>query len=100
MLARDRGVADAPVLNEPAARDPWDVPAVAARAVEGPRVMIRVPARFTDMQAEQPDLALAWRLQTRALFTACFARGYRAVDFLKDTRGGGAYLLALPAAGD
>ena len=96
MLARDRGVADAPVLNEPASREPWDVPAAAVRAVEGPRVLIRVPARFTEMQAEQPDLALAWRLQTRALFTDGFARGYRAVDFLKDGRGGGAYLLAAP----
>jgi len=96
MLARDRGVADAPVLNEPASHEPWDVPAAAVRTVEGPRVLIRVPARFTEMQAEQADLALAWRLQTRELFTACFARGYRAVDFLKDGRGGGAYLLASP----
>jgi hypothetical protein len=28
------------------------------------------------------------------LFTACFAQGYRAVDFFKDDRSGGAYLLA------
>jgi predicted GNAT superfamily acetyltransferase len=97
IVARDRGAADAPVLNEPVSREPWDVPAAAARPVEGPRVLIRVPARFTDMQAAQPDLALAWRLQTRELFTSCFARGYRAVDFLKDGRGGGAYLLAAPA---
>lgn len=96
--ARDSSVGDARVLNEPASRDPWDVAAATVRAVAGPRVMIRVPARFTGMQAEQPDLALAWRLQTRELFTACFARGYRAVDFLKDSRGGGAYLLALPRA--
>src|SRR5690606_22734016 len=92
--ARDSRVGEAGVLNAPSPRDPWDVPAEATLPVDGDRVMIRVPARFTEMQAEQPDLALAWRLQTRELFTAGFARGYRAVDFLKDGRGGGAYLLA------
>lgn len=93
--ARDSSVGDAPVLNEPSSRDPWDVPAEVTLPMDGDRVMIRVPARFTEMQAEQPDLALAWRLQTREMFTECFARGYRAVDFLKDRRDGGAYLLAL-----
>ena len=99
LSARDSGVARAPVLNELAGRDPWDLPAEQTMpAGRAPRVLLRVPARFSDMQAERPDLAQAWRAQTRALFTACFAEGYRAVDFFKDERAGGAYLLAKPEA--
>lgn len=98
LLARDSRVLSAPVLNEPSSRDPWDVPAGTTRPPEGERVLIRVPARFSDLQAREPELARAWRGQTRELFTACFARGYRAVDFFKDDRGGGAYLLAMPNA--
>lgn len=95
LTARDTRVADAPVLNELAAREPWDLPSERTDAPGGaPRVLIRVPSRFSEMQAERPDLAQAWRAQTRALFTACFADGYRAVDFFKDDRAGGAYLLA------
>jgi predicted GNAT superfamily acetyltransferase len=94
LTARDSRVGDAPVLNELSSRDPWDMPAETTQPPEGDRVLIRVPARFSEMQAEQPALAQAWRLQTRELFTACFARGYRAVDFLRDEQGGGAYLLA------
>lgn len=95
--ARDSRVGDAPVLNELSTRDPWDMPAEATQPPEGDRVLVRVPARFSEMQAEQPALAQAWRMQTRALFTDGFARGYRAVDFLRDEQGGGAYLLARPA---
>lgn len=94
LMARDSGVASSPVLNELSSRDPWDMPAEATLPPEGERVLIRVPARFSDMQVADPVLAQAWRQQTRALFTACFARGYRAVDFFKDGRAGGAYLLS------
>ena len=96
LVARDSAVASAPVLNELSARDPWDMPGETTRPAEGARVLIRVPARFSEMQAQEPALAQAWRMQTRELFTACFARGYRAVDFVKDGRDGGAYLLAMP----
>jgi predicted GNAT superfamily acetyltransferase len=59
-------------------------------------VLVPVPARFTEMQQREPDLARAWRQATREVFTAYFARGYRAVDFLLDReQGGGAYLLAI-----
>lgn len=100
LVARDSSVSRARILNAGTSRDPWDVPADRTLAPEGERVMIRVPGRFSEMQAAEPELAQAWRQQTRELFTACFARGYRAVDFVKDDRGGGgAYLLApVPAA--
>lgn len=96
--ARDSGVSDAPVLNPLPSRKPWDTPAGTTIPPEGPRVLIRVPARFSELQTQEPALAQAWRMQTRELFTSCFARGYRAVDFFKDEQGGGAYLLAIPEA--
>jgi len=96
--ARDSGVRDAPVLNPLSSREPWDTPAETTIPPEGPRVLIRVPARFSELQTQEPALAQAWRMQTRELFTSCFARGHRAVDFFKDERGGGAYLLAIPEA--
>lgn len=92
--ARDSRVMDAPVLNELSARDPWDMPGEATEPAGAPRVLIRVPSRFSDMQAQHPALAQAWRQQTRELFTRAFADGYRVVDFFKDDKAGGAYLLA------
>ena len=94
LTARASEVGEALVLNELSSRDPWDMPAEKTLPPEGDRVLIRVPARFSDMQAAESDLARAWRQQTRELFTSCFAQGYRAVDFFKDERAGGAYLLA------
>jgi predicted GNAT superfamily acetyltransferase len=99
LTARDGGVAAAPELNPLASRDPWDLPGEAIEAPGAARLLVRVPARFSDMQAERPDLAQAWRAQTRTLFTRCFAEGYRAVDFFKDDRAGGAYLLSRQTPG-
>ena len=48
------------------------------------RLVLEIPMGFTDMQREAPELALDWRLQTREIFEAYFARGYRAVDFFLD----------------
>ena len=36
------------------------------------------------MLAGAPELALAWRICTRAIFTTYFDRGYKAVDFFLD----------------
>ena len=62
--------------------------------LDAPRIFVPVPPRFSDLQQDQPDLAMAWRLTSRAAFTAYFARGYRVVDFLREGSGGGSYLLA------
>jgi predicted GNAT superfamily acetyltransferase len=69
----------------------------ADRAVDldGKRLLVEIPMGFTDMLSRAPDLALAWRLATRQIFTTYFARGYRAVDFMLDRANRkGAYLLA------
>jgi predicted GNAT superfamily acetyltransferase len=58
-------------------------------------LIVDIPAGFTDMLARTPDLALAWRMATREIFTTYFGLGYRAVDFLLDRdRRKGAYVLA------
>ena len=51
------------------------------------------------MQADDPALALEWRLTIRSIFQAYLPRGYRAVDFfLSKHAGKGHYLLALTEA--
>jgi predicted GNAT superfamily acetyltransferase len=57
-------------------------------------VAVEIPTGFTEMLARAPDLAREWRSATREIFNHYFARGYTAVDFLLDRRGGlGRYLL-------
>lgn len=64
-------------------RDPsgWDVYTPADAVPTARVVSLPVPARFSTMLQEAPDLALAWRLQTRAQFQELFARRYQAVSF-------------------
>ena len=58
------------------------------------RIGVEIPVGFTEMLAENPSLALDWRMATRAIFTTYFERGYRAVDFVLDrATGRGRYLL-------
>ena len=62
-------------------QDGWDVYRADATLPTAPVVRVPVPARFSAMLQEAPDLALAWRMQTRAQFEALFAAGYEAVAF-------------------
>jgi predicted GNAT superfamily acetyltransferase len=49
---------------------------------------------FTEMLSKAPELALAWRMATREIFTTYFGRGYRAVEFFLDrVARKGAYLM-------
>ncbi len=89
----DRDAADAPTINRTAARGLWKVQEARDLAIDAPRVWVEIPASFTEMQRDEPDLALAWRMQTREIFTSYFGRGYQAVDF-ELRQGGGRYLLA------
>jgi predicted GNAT superfamily acetyltransferase len=57
------------------------------------RLRVAVPARFTEMLASAPEVALEWRLTTRRLFQELLSRGYRIVDFAREADGGGAYVL-------
>lgn len=59
------------------------------------RLLVEIPMGFGEMQAGEPDLARAWRLKTRELFTTYLPRGYRVVDFRLDRAARcGRYLLS------
>ena len=99
LLMRDAGVASAPVVNAAQAGKRWLEPARVDLTVTAPRLLVEIPTGFGDMQASDPDLALAWRLQIREIFQSYFAAGYRAVDFFLSTEAGrGQYLLARSAS--
>src|SRR5262245_20644373 len=100
-VAGSRDVLDAPTAIDTRLDGNWQRPADVRDDLDAPRVLVPVPGHFTSMQQDALDLAQAWRVATRQVFTAYFGRGYRAVDFYLDRRqGGGQYLLAraTPAA--
>jgi len=70
----------------------WDVYIPDDSLPDARVISVPVPARFSTLLQEAPDLALAWRLQTRAQFQSLFARGYQAVSFRRDGERG-EYLL-------
>lgn len=92
---RDASISSAPVVNPAASGLVWIRPGRADLSAEGSRILVEIPAGFGEMQLGDPELALAWRLQTREVLQKYFARGYRAVDFfLARNVGRGHYLLA------
>ena len=45
--------------------------------------LVEVPANLPQLKVHAPDLALQWRLHTRAIFEAAFANGYTVIDLLR-----------------
>jgi predicted GNAT superfamily acetyltransferase len=45
-------------------------------------LLLEIPPDFMALKASNPELALEWRLHTRALFEDLFSRGYWATDFV------------------
>ena len=95
LLMRDASVVAAPVVNPSREAGEWLAPMAGRLDLEDRRVLVEIPVGFTEMQAQAPALALEWRMATRQIFQAYFARGYRAVDFFlsRESRRG-QYLLA------
>jgi chorismate synthase len=92
---RDQSVARAILVNPSAAGTPWPSPGTANLDANEPRILVEIPAGFTEMLVRDPALALAWRLHTRDIFHSYLARGYRAVDFFLTVEARrGHYLLA------
>ncbi|HYN87924.1 MAG TPA: GNAT family N-acetyltransferase [Ardenticatenaceae bacterium] len=58
----------------------WDIP------VERD-ISVAIPGNFAALRRADPALALAWRLHTREAFTALFAAGYVAYDFVVEADG-------------
>jgi predicted GNAT superfamily acetyltransferase len=97
LTVRASEAADAPVVNETVATDGWRRSGRGDLAIDASRAWVEIPTGFTEMQQDQPGLALEWRLHTREIFETYFARGYRAVDFeLRRHQRCGRYLLATP----
>jgi len=94
-VARDASVLTAVETIDVRDEGEWIVCVRTRTDVASRRVLVAVPSRFTEMQANAPERAMEWRLSTREVFTAYFSRGYRVVDFFLDrSTGGGRYLLA------
>jgi len=53
-------------------------------------VLISVPPDFQAVKRASPELALRWRMESRAAFEAALAAGFVAIDFRRD----GAYVMA------
>ena len=85
----------APAVNRTKQSGNWRVNDAIDLSIAERRVWVEIPVGFTEMQQQAPDAAIEWRMQTREIFQAFFARGYRAVDFeLQREQSRGRYLLA------
>lgn len=51
-------------------------------------LLVEIPPSIQAIKCADMNLAQAWRMETRAIFEACFAAGYAAVHFIFDTKGG------------
>lgn len=90
-----REAIDAPVVNVTRAAGSWLECVELDTARTEPRLAVDIPPDYTAMLAAAPDLARSWRFETREIFTAYFAAGYRVVDFSLDrAHGRGRYLLS------
>jgi predicted GNAT superfamily acetyltransferase len=96
-IVRAQEAADAPVINTTRPAGAWLACAGYDLTRTERRLWVEIPTGFTEMQLQDPPLALEWRMATREIFTTYFGRGYRVVDFVLDrSTGRGRYLLALP----
>jgi predicted GNAT superfamily acetyltransferase len=96
LTPRSHEIGEAPRANRAAAGAGLECADVDLTLDAG-RVAVEIPMGFTEMLSAAPDTARRWRLATRDIFTAYFARGYRAVEFFldRDARKG-VYLLTGP----
>jgi predicted GNAT superfamily acetyltransferase len=79
------GAADAPLVNDGPERPRLDLNA--------PVVRIRIPADIQGLKARDRELAAAWRCTTRTVFETYFARGYTAVDLIRESSHLSSYVL-------
>lgn len=100
-VVRDVSVGEAPRVNAVVPQGEWLAPGKADLGLTSPRLLVDIPTLFTEMQEGAMELARRWRTATREIFTTCFARGYRAVDFTLDRQNRrGTYLLTNQPAAD
>jgi predicted GNAT superfamily acetyltransferase len=94
-IVRDISVTAAPIVNPSVVTDGWLRPGKANLTLNAPRVLVEIPARFSELQAADPELAREWRQATREIFRSYLSEGRRVVDFLMARDGRcGHYLVA------
>ena len=97
LVMRSHELTDVVAVNKSQAAGEWLDNIDVDLSADARRLSVEIPMGFTDMLARAPELALAWRVCTRAIFTTYFDRGYRAVEFFLDRpRHCGRYLLVEP----
>jgi len=97
LTVRTSELADARPVNRLAPAGQWLESVDVDLSIDARRLLVDIPMGFTEMLSQAAELALAWRICTRAIFTTYFDRGYSAVDFLLDRPARkGSYLLARP----
>lgn len=70
-----------PILYSAGLPQPSPAPDL-ARAALPPTVLVEVPTMYQDVKQRSLDAARDWRLHTRAIFQALFARQYVVTDFI------------------
>jgi predicted GNAT superfamily acetyltransferase len=73
-----------PLVKPPVAGNPLHPSTAMATTAtaEEERILVQIPSDFQSLKAADRNLALEWRLHTRALFEVAFAKGYEATDLL------------------
>ncbi len=95
-LIRDSSVMAAVPVNRAQQKGEWLEPSPPMLDASDRRLLVEIPADFTEMQRRAPELAMEWRLVTRSIFETYLRRRYRVVDFfLSREARRGQYLLAL-----
>lgn len=101
IVMRSDELVDAVAVNRTQRIGEWRENVDVDLSAKARRLAVEIPVGFTAMLAQAPELALAWRVCTRAIFTTYFDRGYRAVEFFLDRpRHCGRYLLVEPSKSD
>ncbi len=67
--------------------DGQPTPAGWTPGLEAGRVLVEIPSSFQRVKAANPQVAHAWRMETRAIFEHYFAAGYTVVDFIREGDG-------------
>ena len=95
-LIRDSSVLSAVLVNRAQQKGEWLEPSPPLLDASDRRLLVEIPADFTEMQRRTPELAMEWRLTTRSIFETYLHRQYRVVDFfLSREARRGQYMLAL-----
>ncbi|MFN8529886.1 MAG: GNAT family N-acetyltransferase [Anaerolineae bacterium] len=74
------------ILNPPRVTDDGIcIPANEFHQSNGSLALIEIPTNIPAVQKSNPDLAKAWRLHLRAVFTNVYQQGFIVTDFLRET---------------